>query len=469
MPKYGSAGTVHTSIVKRLRKDGSRYVQQVQSVYDPKTKNSKIISSKTLGILPPGEIDLSKLIPSDSRKRSAKKQAESMAEKAAVIKDPRRQSLVKYPLDLVLLVVVLAGLAGYTSCRQIAEYWRVHRQLLSVWFDNCPEEDISHDTVRNALKIVGKTDANQFITQFTQPLVEFFKTRILALDGQAVRAASCAEHKVHSRYVLNLYDTDNELCLQQVLIEEKNNEITEAVNIVKSLDLSGAVVTCDAMNTQRKFARLLIEEKHCDYCFAVKKNHEELLAHVEGWFNTQRGKDEARTFLREEDGHGRVEEREIRVLPASLLKEFAQDVLDKWAGLEDGCIVMARTKRTFKNGTGQATDEVRYFITSLNFDRHYIAAVMARIIRRHWMIENSLHWVLDVTFGQDRTQCRNADFLAGKTALNKVIFNLMSKAQTVEEMETGRAASYKPSLKVRFSVPTDAMKLLIKLYRAELQ
>lgn len=469
MPKIGSAGTVHTSIVKRKRKDGSRYVQQVQSVYDPKTKNTKVIASKTLGILPPGEDDLSKLVPSDKRRNSVKKQAEAMAGKTAVINDPRRPSLIKYPLDLVLLTVVLAGLAGYTSCRQIAEYWRVHRQLLSLWFDNCPNEDISHDTVRNALRIVGKSDANQFITEFTEPLVELFRTRVLALDGQAVRAASCAEHKAHSRYVLNLYDTDNELCLQQVLIEEKNNEITEAVNVVKSLDLSGAVVTCDAMNTQKKFARFLIEEKHCDYCFAVKKNHEELHAHVEGWFRTNRGKEEAKVFAREEDGHGRIEEREIRVLPASLMKEFAQDILDKWSGLEDGCIVMARTKRTFKDAASKPTDEIRYFITSLNFDREYIAPLLARVIRRHWMIENSLHWVLDVTFDQDRTQCRNADFLAGKTAINKVIFNLMSKAQTVEEMETGRQASYKPSMKVKFSVPTEAMKWLSKLYKSSHQ
>lgn len=137
------------------------------------------------------------------------------------------------------------------------------------------------------------------------------------------------------------------MCLQQVLIEEKENEITQAVNIVTSMDLSGAIFTCDAMNTQKKLAEFLLYEKHCDYCFAVKGNHKELHSQVCNWFKTKQGRSAAKEFARIELGHGRTETREISVLPASLMKEFAQDVLDKWAGLEDGGIVMARTKREF--------------------------------------------------------------------------------------------------------------------------
>ena len=144
--------------------------------------------------------------------------------------------------------------------------------------------------------------------------------------------------------MLNLFDTDNEMCLQQVLIEETENEITQAVNIVTSMDLSGAIFTCDAMNTQKKLAEFLLYEKHCDYCFAVKGNHKELHSQVCGCFKTKQGRSAAKEFARIELGHGRTETREISVLPASLMKEFAQDVLDKWAGQEDGCIVMARTK-----------------------------------------------------------------------------------------------------------------------------
>ncbi len=113
MPKLGSDGKIHISIVKRKRPDGSRYVQEVRSIYDPKTKNSKVISSTTKGILPPGETDLSKLIPSDG-KRGPKKKA-ALAREIPVITDSRQGSLVQYPLDIVLLVIVLAGLGGFLS------------------------------------------------------------------------------------------------------------------------------------------------------------------------------------------------------------------------------------------------------------------------------------------------------------------------------------------------------------------
>lgn len=467
MPKIGSAGTVHVSIVRRRQPDGSTYVQEVRSVYNPIIQNNKVIGSKTLGTLPPGETDLTKLIPPKKRGRKpTKESAQTILEKAKEIQDTRREYLTIYPLDLTLLVVLLAGLAGYSSCRQIAEYWKLHRPLLKTWFEGFPDRDIFHDTVRSVLKIVGKTDANNLIRRFTAPLVDQYNLRVVGLDGQAVRAASSEEHKAHSRYVLNLYDTDNELCLQQVLIEEKKNEISEAVNLVKAMDLSGAVVTCDALNTQRKFAQCLIEEKHCDYCFAVKENQPDLYGLVQGWFKTRRSAKEARTTFQEEDGHGRHEERETRVLPASILKAVHQDVLDKWAGLEDGCIVIARTKRSFKNDPEKDSDDVRYFISSLNFDRTYIAETMARVIRRYWRIENSLHRVLDVTFSQDRTQCRNGDYLAGRTATNKVIFNLLSKAQVIEERETGKDACYKPSMKVRFSTPQEALKQLYVVYKS---
>lgn len=465
MPKLGSAGTIHKSIIRRSRKDGSKYVQEVYSVYDVKTKNNKVIKSVTLGILPPGETDIEKVQPLPPKQRATKTKAQTIAEMGNAVTDTRRDYLVVYPLDLYLLVILMAQLAGYTSCRQIAEYCKQNYAIFKAWFDDFPDSHISHDTVRNIIKIIGKTDANKLIQRFTEPLVNKLALRTVSLDGQATRAASREDPERNTaRYTLNLFDSDNELCLQQVLIEAKENEITQAVNIVKDIDLTGAVVTCDALNTQKKFARTLIEEKHCDYCFAVKKNHKGLFDQVAGWFKTRQGQQEAKTNVKIDLGHGRIEEREIRVLPANLMQQYADDILDGWTGLEDGCIVMATTRRTDVKHPDQTTDETRYFITSLHFDRDYISQTMARIIRRHWMIENGLHWVLDVTYNQDRTQCKNADFLAGKTALNKVVFNLTSKAQSVEITETGSEPASKPVMKVKFSKPEEAVKLIHKLY-----
>ena len=109
MPKLGSEGKIHVSIVKRKRPDGSRYVQEVRSVYDPKTKNSKTLSSKTLGILPPGETDLNKLIPSDNRPFMAvKRQVTQMSDAKNVVQDTRKQHLVVFPLEIIMVVILLA-------------------------------------------------------------------------------------------------------------------------------------------------------------------------------------------------------------------------------------------------------------------------------------------------------------------------------------------------------------------------
>lgn len=370
--------------------------------------------------------------------------------------------MIQYPLDLVLLVIVLSNLAGYSSDYQVAQYWKANRKIFERWFEDFPHQDISHDTVRRLVKVLGRNNAKDLIERFTRPLLEQYSTRVVAIDGQAVRAAITSKQ---SRYVLNVYDAENEVCLQQKLIGEKNNEITEAVNVLEGLDLTGAVITCDALNTQTKLARAVIEDKHADYCFALKENQDHLYKEVQGWFKTRK-RFEAKCSIEENIGHGRQEKREIAVLPAQLLQKLNAELLGKWAGLEDGCIVQAKTKRSLD--TGAESEDVRYYITSLNYDKRYIAQVLARIIRRHWSIENNLHWVLDVVFRQDEMQCRNSDYLTGRTLINKVVLNLMSKLQIAEEKTTGKASVSKPAMKAMLSAPEQTIALLAGLYRKNL-
>ena len=173
------------SIVKRKRKDGSLYVQEVKSKYDPKTKNSRVISSKTLGILPPGETDISKLVPSDNRPFVvAKRQAQAMADKTSTIADNRKQLQVVYPLDIVMVVILLADLPVIL----LADRWRntgTCTAASSPTGFNFPNRPISHDTVRSVIKIVGRTNVNDFIEYFTAPLLETFRSfRFLPWTGR---------------------------------------------------------------------------------------------------------------------------------------------------------------------------------------------------------------------------------------------------------------------------------------------
>ena len=224
------------------------------------------------------------------------------------------------------------------------------------------------------------------------------------------------------------------------------------------------MLTCDALNTQKKLCAKLLE-KGADYCMALKRNHAYLYDEVSGWFNTRKASDMAKTAARIDKGHGRYEERTVSVLPASICV-LNRKLVEQWPGLEDGCFVKTTTQRTVTS-TGETSEETRYFITSLAFDAQYIAQRVMRCIRSHWGIENSLHWCLDVTFNQDRTQCSNADYIKGRTVLNKMAFNLLSKMQNLEVERTGKQAPSKPMLKARFSNPEALITTMAQLFSAE--
>lgn len=316
--------------------------------------------------------------------------------------------------------------------------------------------------MRRLIKLLGSQDASKLLRRFTEPLVQELSQKIISIDGQAVRAAAKAGEQ--ARYSLNVYNSDLGLCVNQVWVEEKENEITRAVEAIEQLDLKGAVLTCDALNTQKKLCAKLLE-KGADYCMALKRNHAYLHDEVSGWFNTSKASDMAKTAARIDKGHGRYEERTVSVLPASICV-LNRKLVEQWPGLEDGCFVKTTTQRTVTS-TGETSEETRYFITSLAFDAQYIAQRVMRCIRSHWGIENSLHWCLDVTFNQDRTQCSNADYIKGRTILNKMAFNLLSKMQNLEVERTGKQAPSKPMLKARFSNPEALITTMAQLFSAE--
>lgn len=456
--------TIYVGMVKRTQKNGWKHVYEIHSFYDPKIQNNRIRSSKLVGKLPPGEDDLSKMQPTDkrrSRKKTPTAESQTVLDASGTLSDPRKACCVVYPLDIALFVVLMAGFSGFTSNYAIAEFWKTHHAVFQRWFPDFPESDPSHDTVRRLIMILGKHNAKELLERLTKPLLSELSERVVAVDGQAVRASG--HGKDGSRYLLNVYDSDNGLCLSQRLIGSKENEIVHAADLISTLDLRGAVVTCDAMNTQVKFAQTVIQ-KGADCCLAVKANHPHLHDFIQKLFASASASKIAKSEAKIDLGHGRIETREIRVLPGSLI-EIDKETIKAWKWLPDGCLVEARTTRVEKKNPENSSTDTRYYITTLNFDEQYIAPRLMRIIRQHWGIENSLHWVLDVTFNQDRTQCSNADYLLGRTALTKIVNNILSKIQTTEEERTGKSAPSKPVLMARMSNLNAALQSLVEIYR----
>ena len=336
------------------------------------------------------------------------------------LKDTRKDFLVVYPIDIIFVVAMLASLSGANSAVQIADYWKAHRQFLSSLFNDFPEQDISHDSVRRVLMLHQRKAFEKLFETFVARFVKRIGTRIVNVDGQMVRATKNKTEDKDGRYLVSFHDSDNDITLCQLVVEEKTNEIPTAQAMLENLDLSDCVVTGDAMHTQVKTASLILKQGG-NYCLAVKANHEQLRTYLELYFERPGSTIQTHTFT--DQAHGREEVRVVSVLAGALLPT---SVTKPWPGLEEGTIVRVQAYRREKSSQTEM-HAVRYYISSVPWGTPACCLKHAHFVRRHWAIENELHHVLDVNMMQDAIQCKNATYLSNRTCLIKLANNVHSK------------------------------------------
>ncbi len=207
--------------------------------------------------------------------------------------------------------------------------------------------------------------------------------------------------------------------MAQQAVESKSNEITAIPELLNLLDITGAIITLDAMGTQRDIASQIIEQKG-DYILALKGNQGNLHKKVVVLFeqaiaNNWQGIDYGYSE-KTEAGHHRIEHRQIWVVDLDQLPELSE--AKKWKGLRS--VVMVKRERQLWN---KRTTEVCFYITSLEPD----AVVLAQVIRAHWGIENSLHWVLDVTFKEDSSRIRRGHGPENMGLIRRLCINLLKR------------------------------------------
>jgi predicted transposase YbfD/YdcC len=237
---------------------------------------------------------------------------------------------------------------------------------------------------------------------------------VVAIDGKALCGTREAGKKtlVH---MVSAWASANNLVLAQRKVDEKSNEITAIPRLLDALELSGTVVTIDAMGCQRSIAANIVDKK-ADYILAVKENQGHLLAEIKDSFQMLA----ADAIAEEIDcGHGRVEQRRCSVIADLSLVEKATE----WASLQG--LVRIESERYHK-ATGKTEKEIRYYITSLKPD----AERLNRAIRQHWGIENRLHWALDVSFGEDLDRKRAGNAAQNFSLLNRIALNLLKQDKT---------------------------------------
>jgi len=356
-----------------------------------------------------------------------------LADRFSALDDPRESGKVIYPLTDIVVIAVCAAIAGAESYEDIVLYGKSKTSWLSEFLD-LDKGIPSHDTFR---RVFGLIDAEAFeacFTSWAKSQAEDPDGEVVAIDGKTIRRSFDHGREQSPLHVVSAWASEQSLVLTQEVTSEKSNEITAIPEVLGALNLEGALVTIDAMGCQTEIAEQIIEEK-ADYLLALKENHKTAYRAVQTHFDDRcfgsgafdRG---ARSRLRSDgfdESHGRVVRR--RVFACSEASEL--EALSEWPGLQS--VVGIETIRTVK-GESETTAEIRYFLSS----REAKDEVLEDAARQHWSIENSLHWVLDVTFNEDQSRVRDETAASNWAVLRKMALNLLKSDSEADTSIKGR-------------------------------
>lgn len=340
--------------------------------------------------------------------------------------DGRQAGKIVYPLDEVLLLSLLAVLAGAETFTDIARFGQKKLDLLRrfrPFADGTPP----HDTLGD---IFASLDAESFQRCFVSWVASVTGTAegVIAIDGKTVRRSGGKKDAKAPIHMVSAFAARQRLVLGQVKVDEKSNEIVAIPKLLDLLAIEGAIVTIDAMGCQRDIAARITDKK-ADYVLALKGNQGSLREDVALFVAEQQAKGFQDTTISQNetvDGdHGRIETRKTTVIHDVAWLRARHD----WPGLKS-IVVVESTRRI-----GDKIDsETRLYITSLTL----IAALVGPIIRSHWAIENSLHWVMDMVFRDDECRVRTQNAPANFTTLKHMAHNLLRQAPGKDSLRLRR-------------------------------
>ena len=351
--------------------------------------------------------------------------ATTIAEHFAVIDDPRIERNKRHSLEAILTIAMCGVICGAESWVEIAEFGKAKRAWLRTFLD-LPYGIPSHDTFG---RVFARLDPAQLESCFMSWVQATFAPRdlaVIAIDGKTLRGSHAKVHGVAPLHMVSAWAAEQRLVLGQLAVDDKSNEITAIPALLRLLDVTGATVTTDAMGCQRAIAEQIVEQQG-DYVLALKKNHCHLYQDTVATFEKLDTLDDAALVCHTTigDGHGRHEERRYWI--TGQLDGIRNR--DQWVGLQSIGKVAG-----IREVNGKATTETRYFMCSFAPDGERFG----HAVRTHWQIENSLHWVLDIAFDEDRSRVRLDHGPENLAVLRHIALNLIRAEPSRGSVKTKR-------------------------------
>lgn len=341
-----------------------------------------------------------------------KNSTQSLISVLRIIPDPRIDRCKKHSLESILFISLVGMLCGADSFSEIEELAQVNQEWIEGYID-LPNGIPSHDTLCRVFSLIDKDRFCKFFVDWTQALTKGKIEKVIAIDGKSL-CGSIGDGLKGMAHILHAWSVENGLCIGQQPVRDKSNEITAMRPLLELLDLKGCTVTADAIHSHKETATLIVE-KGGDYVLPIKDNQKDLKEEIECIFMYAFKKDfkgiDSDEYETLEKEHGRIEQRRYWLIAADELPSAKE-----WSGIKT--VGLCERERTLK---GKTSTERVFFISSLGID----AQGFAKVARSHWLVENGLHWVLDVSFREDHMRYRNKVMAQNMSCLRKMVLNIL--------------------------------------------
>lgn len=334
--------------------------------------------------------------------------------------DPRTERKVQHKLLDILTLALCAVLSGADAWVDVEDYGKAKREWFETFLE-LPNGIPSHDTFGRVFSLLSSEELEACFAKWVQAVARVMTGEVIALDGKTLRRSHDAASEKSAIHMVSAWAGTANMVLGQLKTAEKSNEITAIPQLLKVLELKGCLVTIDAMGCQKESAAQIVDAG-ANYVLGLKGNQGNLHEAVRERFEDARqsGKDcELETYESTEKGQGRLETRRCFLLPADKDLPGYED----WKGLET--LVRLESERCVE---GKTTLENRYYISSVAGS----AEQMTAVVRGHWGIENSVHWILDIAFREDECRVRKGYAAENLSILRRLALNLLKREKTAK-------------------------------------